>query len=222
MRKRKRSALLPGALSLLLALVALLLLGRVEEKLLPAPPSSPLPVESLPPTPVAAETLAETVHPEEAAALAAAESIRSLYTAAYDPANSHLGLPAESLAPMLERLAGTEAAAVDVAREWPLQGDEHLRAFAEGRQDFVRLYELCPDGGFICHALVREPGGLRVTQTRLFWAGTEPGIGYCDSYEVTVLSLTDSRFYYEYFMPDNIPGGNHDGHVDTWLEILLA
>ncbi len=223
MRRRKNSALLPGALTLLLAMAALLLLGRVEERL-QRPPATPRPSESPAPTASAApvmELVQPTTDPEEGAALAAAESLRRLYEAVYDPASSHLGLPDETLAAMLPLLAGEDAAAVDVDRDQALLGREHLQAFVQEERDFVRLYELCPDGGFICHALVRESTGLRVTQTRLFWEGTAPAIGYCESYAVTALALSDSRFYYEYFMPDNIPGSNHDGHVDTWLEILL-
>ncbi len=234
MKKAGKSALGTGALVVLSALILCALLGLLARWLFApaeAPPQAAAetgvaavirPSSSAAPTPPSETPAALSAEVE--AALAMAERLQPLHAAVYDEQNSHLGLPAETMAAMLE-LLGAEAVAVDVARSLSPLGTERLAAFSEaaeqGESAALRLYELCPDGGFICHALESGAQGLWVTQTRLVWTGGAPAIGYCARYAVTALELTNSRFRYDWFMPDNIEGGNHDGHIDTWLELDL-
>lgn len=175
-----------------------------------------------PPTEAPAAEVSETAEK----ALAAAESYRDLLEPAYDPGTIHLGLPGELLARIEERLAGEDCAAVDATRQrLPING-ALLMDFAQkvesGESAELVIYEVCSDGGFIRHWLTQDDQGLWVCQTRLAWDGTAPFIGYDESYEVTVLSCEEGLFRYEYFMPDNPPGSNHDGHIDTVVEISLA
>lgn len=171
---------------------------------------------------------AETAEASETAeaALIAAENCRDLFEPAYDPGTIHLGLPSEILAQMKVRLAGADCVAVDAARLRPVVNGMLLADFVQaveaGEPAALVIYELCSDGGFIRHRLEQTEQGLWVSQTRLAWKETEPFIGYDERYEVTALSCADGLFRYEYFMPDNPPGSNHDGHIDTVVEISLA
>lgn len=40
-------------------------------------------------------------------------------------------------------------------------------------------------------------------------------VSYADTYTVTSLMLDGGRLTYVYDMPDNPPGTDHDGHIDT-------
>ena len=40
-------------------------------------------------------------------------------------------------------------------------------------------------------------------------------MSYADTYTVTSLVLDGGRLTYVYNMPDNPPGTDHDGHIDT-------
>lgn len=40
-------------------------------------------------------------------------------------------------------------------------------------------------------------------------------MSYTDTYAVTSLTLDGGRLTYVYDMPDNPPGTDHDGHIDT-------
>lgn len=199
---------------------------------------SPAPAEVVWPAAEAGETAAQSVSGagEEALtaqsvsgsgeeALAAAESIRDLFESAYDPGTIHLGLPEELLARIGERLAGTEHAAVDAARQGSAVNgtllSDFVRRAENGEETALVIYEVCSDGGFIRHALSQSGPGLWVTRTRLAWKGTEPFIGYEESCAVTAVSCEAGLFRYEYFMPDNPPGSNHDGYIDTVVEIPL-
>lgn len=176
--------------------------------------------------PPAAETPMEARSETAGAALAAAESYRALFEAAYDPGSIHLGLSGELLAQISAGLAGESCAAVDTARQLPVINGALLSEFVQKaeRQEAAELviYEICPDGGFIRHRLTQNDRGLWVTQTRLAWEGTEPFVGYDESYAVTALFGDESLFRYEYFMPENPAGSNHDGHIDTVVEIPLV
>ena len=68
-----------------------------------------------------------------------------------------------------------------------------------------------------------------MTLTRLAWLdsgpysmqGTIPTVTYSKTYAVTSLELDAGSLHYEYYMPDNPTGGNHDGHVDTAVTIPM-
>lgn len=79
----------------------------------------------------------------------------------------------------------------------------------------LTLYEVCIDGGLICHDLAFADGETTLTLTRIVWNGTEPAVSYSKNYAVTKLTCSDGALYYAYDMPDNPPGTDHDGHIDT-------
>lgn len=84
-----------------------------------------------------------------------------------------------------------------------------------GKAAQLTLYEVCLDGGLICHALAFADGETTLTLTRIVWSGVEPTVGYSRQYAVTALTDFDGTLYYAYDMPDNPPGTDHDGHIDT-------
>lgn len=204
--------------------------GTAREESLPATPSpegARLPASLTAPALVSEDEVVQG--PELAAgeaALLAAQGYRELYTRAMEGREAHLSLPAETLAAIAEALAGSDHAATDTARAIaPCNGevltDFHLRVQAGETAEAV-LYEVCPDGGFIRHELHGAPDGLWVIHTRLSWSAEgEPVLGYSNRYSVTALRCAEGVFYYEYYMPDNPPGTNHDGHVDTFVEVPL-
>ena len=77
------------------------------------------------------------------------------------------------------------------------------------------LYEVCRDGGLLCHTLRFADGADTVTRTRAAWRDGAFSVSYTDTYAVTSLTLDGGRLTYVYDMPDNPPGTDHDGHIDT-------
>lgn len=86
---------------------------------------------------------------------------------------------------------------------------------AAGKAAQLTLYEVCLDGGLICHDLSFADGETVLTLTRIVWNGIEPTVSYSKQYAVTELTYSDGKLYYAYDMPDNPPGTWHDGHIDT-------
>lgn len=84
-----------------------------------------------------------------------------------------------------------------------------------GKTARLTLYEVCLDGGLICHDLAFADGKTTLTLTRIAWNGTEPAVGYSRAYTVTELTYSGGTLHYVYDMPDNPPGTDHDGHIDT-------
>lgn len=79
----------------------------------------------------------------------------------------------------------------------------------------IVLYEVCRDGGLLCHTLRFADGTDTVTRTRVVWRDGVFSVSYADTYTVTSLMLDGGRLTYVYDMPDNPPGTDHDGHIDT-------
>ena len=70
-------------------------------------------------------------------------------------------------------------------------------------------------GGLLCHTLRFTDGIDTVTRTRVVWRDGTFSVSYADTYTVTSLTLGGGRLTYVYDMPDNPPGTDHDGHIDT-------
>lgn len=88
-------------------------------------------------------------------------------------------------------------------------------ARAAGETAEIALYEVCRDGGLLCHTLRFADGTDTVTRTRVVWRDGAFSVSYADTYTVTSLMLDGGRLTYVYDMPDNPPGTDHDGHIDT-------
>ena len=67
----------------------------------------------------------------------------------------------------------------------------------------------------LCHALLHADGADTVTRTRVVWRDGAFCVGYADTYAVTALTYDGGMLTYVYDMPDNPPGTDHDGHIDT-------
>ena len=113
--------------------------------------------------------------------------------------------------------AGLMAVHVDAAD--PVTHPETVTAFwdvrAAGETAEIALYEVCRDGGLLCHTLRFADGTDTVTRTRVVWRDGAFSVSYADTYTVTSLMLGGGRLTYVYDMPDNPPGTDHDGHIDT-------
>lgn len=77
-------------------------------------------------------------------------------------------------------------------------------------------------GGLLCHTLRFADGADTVTRTRVAWRDGAFSVSYTDTYAVTSLTLDGGRLTYIYDMPDNPPGTNHDGHIDTQKTFTIA
>lgn len=168
----------------------------------------------------------------EADALAAAESYRDIYEAAYNGETFSFDLLKEDANRIAARLAASGDAAYCpgmVPLTAPSCAEQFYADTQSGKDRTVSIYEICQDGGFLCHTLGFTDGQYIVTRTRLAWQdggeyalqGTVPTVTYSDTYQVTGLSMDGTMLYYEYYMPDNPAGGSHDGHIDTTISIPL-
>ena len=115
--------------------------------------------------------------------------------------------------------AGVGLTAVHVDAADPVTHPETVTAFwdarAAGQTAEAALYEVCRDGGLLCHTLRFADGADTVTRTRVAWRDGAFSVSYTDTYAVTSLTLDGGRLTYVYDMPDNPPGTDHDGHIDT-------
>ena len=94
---------------------------------------------------------------------------------------------------------------------WLLTGTAERRC--QGRA--ARRSRFLDCGGLLCHTLRFADGADTVTRTRVAWRDGALSVSYTDTYAVTSLTLDGGRLTYVYDMPDNPPGTNHDGHIDT-------
>lgn len=165
-------------------------------------------------------------------ALAAAESYRDIYEGAFHGEIINFNLSAEDagrIAARLDAFGGVAFCQGHVPLTSPSQVEQFYADTQAGEIRTISLYEICLDGGFLCHTLGLADGQYVVTRTRLAWLdggeyalqGTVPTVTYSDTYQVTSLSLDGTALYYEYYMPDNPAGGSHDGHIDTAVTIPL-
>ena len=154
-----------------------------------------------------------------APAVAAAQRYQSMVQAVGDGTRAGVDLTVAQLSD-----AGLTAVHVDAAD--PVTHPETVTAFwdarAAGQTAEAALYEVCRDGGLLCHTLRFADGADTVTRTRVAWRDGAFSVSYTDTYAVTSLTLDGGRLTYVYDMPDNPPGTNHDGHIDTQKTFTIA
>ncbi len=166
--------------------------------------------------------------------LQAAEAYRSVYESVFTGDGVSFSLPPDAMESILDCLGSLGYAAIDYAGDFHMRNTAQVTDFfdavADGRDAELSIYEICTDAGILCHTLRCSGDGRFVTRTRLAWLsdgsiplqGTIPTVTYSDTYKITELSLSDGILYYAYDMPDNPPGSNHDGHIDTEVTLSLG
>ena len=145
--------------------------------------------------------------------VAAAQLYQSVVQAVGDGTSAGVDLTDAQIAQAVARLSDAGLTAVHVDAADPVTHPETVTAFRDARE--VTLYEVCRDGGLLCHALRFTGGADTVTRTRVIWRDGAFSVSYADTYAVTSLTLDGGRLTYIYDMPDNPPGTDHDGHIDT-------
>ena len=152
-------------------------------------------------------------------AVAAAQRYQPIVQAVGDGTAAGVDLTDAQIAQAVAELdaAGLTAVHVDAAN--PVTHPETVTAFwdvrAAGETAEIALYEVCRDGGLLCHTLRFADGTDTVTRARVVWRDGAFSVSYADTYTVTSLMFDDGRLTYVYNMPDNPPGTDHDGHIDT-------
>lgn len=152
-------------------------------------------------------------------AVAAAQRYQSVVQAVGDGTSAGVDLTDAQIAQAVARLSDAGLTAVHVDAADPVTHPETVTAFwdvrAAGETAEITLYEVCRDGGLLCHTLLHADGADTVTRTRVVWRDGAFSVSYADTYTVTSLMLDGGRLTYVYDMPDNPPGTDHDGHIDT-------
>ena len=152
-------------------------------------------------------------------AVAAAQRYQSVVQAVGDGTSAGVDLTDAQIAQAVAQLSVAGLTAVHVDSADPVAHPEAVAAFwaarAAGEKTALTLYEVCRDGGLLCHTLRFADGTDTVTRTRVVWRDGAFSVSYADTYTVTSLSLDGGRLTYVYDMPDNPPGTDHDGHIDT-------
>ena len=152
-------------------------------------------------------------------AVAAAQRYQSIVQAVGDGTSAGVDLTDAQIAQAVAQLSVAGLTAVHVDAADPVTHPETVTAFrdarAAGEMAEVTLYEVCRDGGLLCHRLQFADGTDTVTRTRVVWRDGAFSVGYADTYAVTSLTFGGGRLTYVYDMPDNPPGTDHDGHIDT-------
>ena len=152
-------------------------------------------------------------------AVAAAQLYQPLVQAVGDGTSAGVDLTDAQIAQAVARLSAAGLTAVHVDAADPVAHPEAVTAFWDartaGETAEIVLYEVCRDGGLLCHTLRFADGTDTVTRTRVAWRDGAFSVSYADTYTVTSLTLGGGRLTYVYDMPDNPPGTDHDGHIDT-------
>ena len=152
-------------------------------------------------------------------AVAAAQRYQPLVQAVGDGTSAGIDLTDAQIAQAVAQLSSAGLTAVHVDASDPVTHPEAVTAFwdarAAGEPAEVTLYEVCRDGGLLCHTLRFADGMDTVTRTRVAWCDGAFSVSYADTYTVSSLTLDGGRLTYVYDMPDNPPGTDHDGHIDT-------
>lgn len=152
-------------------------------------------------------------------AVAAAQRYQPLVQAVGDGTAVGVDLTDAQIAQAVAELGKAGLTAVHVDAADPVTHPETVTAFwdvrAAGETAEIALYEVCRDGGLLCHTLRFADGTDTVTRTRVVWRDGAFSVSYADTYTVTSLMLDGGRLTYVYDMPDNPPGTDHDGHIDT-------
>ena len=167
-------------------------------------------------------TVQETADP----AVAAAQRYQTIVQAVGDGTAAGIDLTDAQIAQAVAQLSAAGLTAVHVDAADPVTHPEAVTAFrdarAAGEPAEVTLYEVCRDGGLLCHTLRFADGADTVTRMRVVWRGGAFSVSYADTYAVTSLTIGGGRLTYVYDMPDNPPGTNHDGHIDTQETFTIA
>ena len=152
-------------------------------------------------------------------AVAAAQRYQSVVQAVGDGTSAGVDLTDAQIAQAVAQLSDAGLTAVHVDAADPVTHPEAVTAFwdvrAAGETAEIALYEVCRDGGLLCHTLLHADGADTVTRTRVVWRDGAFSVSYADTYTVTSLMLDGGRLTYVYDIPDNPPGTDHDGHIDT-------
>lgn len=178
------------------------------------------------------QTVADT---QEAPVLAAAEVYRNIYESVYSGDQSAVHLTDDTMQEILSCLGDQGYIAVDVSNRFAMENTELVQQFFDttgtGNAARITIYQICWDGGFVCHDLSYINGNTSVILTSLAWLsekpyalpGDIPTIRYSNEYTVTEITLSDNGWLeYEYDMPNNPPGENHDGHIDTIYKLAVS
>lgn len=156
---------------------------------------------------------------QEQEPLALARSYQSTIAELSRDGTVGVNLSQAELEQIVSALAAQGVTVSGVDGRTPMQNPQAVDAFFAdrdaGKHARLTLYEVCLDGGLICHDLAFADGETTLTLTRIAWNGTEPAVGYSRAYTVTELTYSGGTLHYVYDMPDNPPGTNHDGHIDT-------
>lgn len=157
---------------------------------------------------------------------------QSLYSSLYSGGGFLLG--SQDAERILALLEDEGYVAADINRKVPMVNREQLADFLSrpdtGGDHSLAIYQLCLDAGFLCHTLHCYEGEYYLTRTRLAWLssnssgmqGSTATVTYSNSYRLTALSLAGDDLYYDYIVPNNPPGTNHDGHIDTETYIYMG
>lgn len=152
-------------------------------------------------------------------AVAAAQRYQTIVQAVGDGTSAGVDLTDAQIAQAVAQLSAAGLTAVHVDAADPVTHPEAVTAFwdarAAGETAAITFYEVCRDGGLLCHTLRFADGIDTVTRTRVVWRDGAFSVSYADTYTVTSLTLDGGRLTYVYDMPDNPPGTDHDGHIDT-------
>ena len=152
-------------------------------------------------------------------AVAAAQRYQTIVQAVGDGTSAGVDLTDAQIAQAVAQLSSAGLTAVHVDAADPVTHPEVVTAFWDartaGETAEAALYEVCRDGGLLCHTLRFTDGADTVTRTRVVWRGGAFSVSYADTYTVTSLTLDGGQLTYVYDMPDNPPGTDHDGHIDT-------
>ena len=152
-------------------------------------------------------------------AVAAAQLYQPLVQGIGNGTDAGVDLTDAQIAQAVARLSDAGLTAVHVDASEPVTHPEAVTAFwdarAAGETAEIAIYEACRDGGLLCHTLRFADGTDTVTRTRVIWRDGAFSVSYADTYAVTSLTLDGGRLTYIYDMPDNPPGTDHDGHIDT-------
>ena len=159
-------------------------------------------------------------------AVAAAQRYQPIVQAVGDGTAVGVDLTDAQIAQAVAELDAAGLTAVHVDAAEPVTHPEAVAAFwaarAAGEKASLTLYEVCRDGGLLCHTLRFADGADTVTRTRVAWRDGAFSVSYTDMYAVTSLTLDGGRLTYVYDMPDNPPGTDHDGHIDTQKTFTIA
>ena len=155
-------------------------------------------------------------------AVAAAQRYQSMVQAVGDGMRAGVDLTDAQIAQAVAQLSDAGLTAVHVDAADPVTHPETVTAFwdarAAGQTAEAALYEVCRDGGLLCHTLRFADGTDTVTRTRVVWRDGAFSVSYTDTYAVTSLTLDGGRLTYVYDMPDNPPGTDHDQDSGSGLE----